>query len=140
MKAAFTFTLHTPEKTCFEGEAFVVSLATEDGGEMEILAHHASLTGAVRFSPVKIKKENKEETFIVRNGIIAFDNAGNRGALLAYHCEKRSEISLKTAQEYLEFLNARLAKHESLNAFQVHHLEGERIAVEEQIAHGEEEK
>lgn len=137
MKPIFTFAIHTPERNCFEGEAFTVSLSTEDGGEMEILAHHASITGAVRFSPVKIKEENKEETFIVRNGIISFDNAANHGVLLAYHCEKRSEISLKTAQEYLAFINDRLAKHESLNAFQVHHLEGEKIAVEEQITHSE---
>lgn len=132
MMQTFKFTLRTPEKDLFEGKAQSVTVALESG-EMQIYAGHASITGSIGFSSLKIVCEGKDETFFARNGIISFDNGNNSGSILTLHCEKKSEMSLQTAKDYLSFIDEKLSSGEDLSAFQIHHLEGEKIAIEEQI-------
>lgn len=128
----FVFTLRTPEFNLFEGKVVSVALTTE-GGDLQIFANHASLTGSILFSTIKVMEDHKEEIFLARNGIVSFDNVNNKASLLAMYCEKRSEMNIQTAKEYLRFIVDRLAKGESLSEFQIHHLEGEKVAIEEQI-------
>lgn len=101
---------------------------------MQLFAHHASLTATIAFSPIKIEEEGtKEELFFVRRGLFLFDNKANTATLLALTGEKRSEISHQTAKEYFEFLEQQLREGHDLSEYQILYLEGEKLAVEQQI-------
>lgn len=133
METTFKLTIRTPDQDIFNAEVDGVRLSTE-GGEMEIYANHASLTGTILFSPVVVKTiDGKEEGYIARNGIFLFDNESNTATLLALHCEHKSEVSLKTVKEYSEFIQQQLAEGKDLSSFEILYLEGEKLAVEEQI-------
>lgn len=131
MEQTFKLIIRTPEETVFEGEAEMIHLATE-GGEIEVYADHSSLTGSITFSPVEVKAE-KEESYMVRNGIFLFDNETNSASLLVLHCEHKSEVSHQTIKEYAAFIDEQLKAGKDLSDFQILYLKGEKLAVEEQI-------
>ncbi len=64
----------TPDKTLFEGEAELVQLPGLDGS-FELLNNHAPLISALKQGVVKIitieeKKEDNEQFFEIRGGVI----------------------------------------------------------------------
>ena len=109
-----------------------VTLSTETG-QLQLMAHHASLTGTILFSTVTVKEEKKEEQFVVRNGLVLFNNKTNTAMVLALYAEKKSEFSHQTGKEYLAFIEKQLREGKTLSEFQILYLEGEKLAVEQQI-------
>ncbi|PIQ77531.1 hypothetical protein COV82_04020 [Candidatus Peregrinibacteria bacterium CG11_big_fil_rev_8_21_14_0_20_46_8] len=130
----FELTIRTPYEDLYVGkEVYTLSCVSQQGA-LQIFAHHASLTAAVGFSIVRVKDtKNIEESYVIRNGVLFFDNAENKAILLALHGEAKSELSYKTAKEYLDFLRECLDKGEDLSKYHVLYLEGEKLAVEEQL-------
>ncbi len=131
MEQTFKLIIRTPQETIFEGETEMIHLATE-GGEIEVFANHASLTGSITFSPVNIRSD-KEESYLVRNGVFLFDNETNSASLLVLHCEHKAEVSHQTIKEYAAFIDEQLKAGKDLSDFQILYLKGEKVAVEEQI-------
>ena len=133
MKNTFPITIRTPEKTLFEDEIKAIRVTT-DGGDIELMANHASLTGTLLFSHVVVvDSEGNHLNFLARNGAILFDNDHNRAALLALYCEEKSEVSEKSAKEYADFIEEQLKEGHKLSEFQLLYLEGERLAVKQQL-------
>lgn len=128
----FKFLLKTPASDAFDGKVTKVHLATE-GGELECMANHASLTATVAFSPVVLDVDGGQEEFMVRNGLFLFDNKSNTARLLALNVQKRSEMDETTVKDYLKFIDEKLAAGEDLSEFQILYLEGEKLAVEKQM-------
>lgn len=129
----FTLTIRTPQEDIYKGSATSLTLASEDG-EMQILEDHASLTASLNFTPIIVVKENgDEEHYLARNGIFLFNNEENSGILLVNYCEKTSEISMQTIEEYSKFLDEQLAQGKDLSQFQILYLKNEKVAVEEQM-------
>lgn len=131
--AEFKFTLRTPENELLDAKVLSLTVMTE-GGEMQLLAHHASLTASVVFSPLKVEfTDGKEELFMVRNGMLLFDNQANTSTLLALYAEPRAEVMKHTVEEYMAFIKKELSEGKELSAFQIKYLEGEQVAVEAQL-------
>ncbi len=131
----FKLTIRTPEKEIYAQKVESMHFDSE-GGEMEVFGNHASVTASIIFSPVIVKENSKnQDRYMARNGIFAFNNETNEATLLALHCEKDSEVNKKTAAEYLEFVKKQLAEGKDLSQFQILYLQGEKIAIEEQIEH-----
>lgn len=129
----FTLTIRTPQEDIYKGSAASLTLASEDG-EMQIFEDHASLTASLNFTPIIVVEENgDEEHYLARNGIFLFNNEENSGILLVNYCEKKSEISIQTIEEYSKFLDEQLAKGKDLSQFQILYLKNEKVAVEEQM-------
>lgn len=131
--AEFHLLIRTPEKDIYEGNVSSFSFQSEEGW-LQILAHHASFMTTMQFSPLRFESESESraESFLGRNGIFYFDHKKNSAVLLCLFCEEQSEISYKTAEEYLSFLTSELGKGD-LSDFQVTFLKGEKLAVEKQI-------
>lgn len=129
----FHLTIRTPEKDVFDGKVSSLSFNTEVGS-VQILAHHANFTTTLQFSPVKVEDpaDNRDQNFLARSGIFSFDHKKNEALLLCMYCEEQSEVNYQTADEYLKFLTAELAKGD-LSDFQVLYLKGEKLAVEKQV-------
>jgi len=53
MSNTFTLLIITPEKEIFNGEAEKISFTT-DGGDLQIMPDHASITATISFSPTII--------------------------------------------------------------------------------------
>lgn len=128
----FKLTIRTPNQDVFEGEVTSVHFNAE-GGEMECLAHHASVTATIAFTSINLKTVDGSESFIARNGIFLFDNDTNSALFLVFHCEKKSEISKTTVEDYAKFIDQQLREGKSLSEFQIAYLEGEKLAVEKQL-------
>lgn len=135
MENKFKLVIQTPEKPVFDGEARSIALTLE-GGRVVVMANHASMVGTVKFTSATVVTGSDEETerFIVRQGVLNFDNASNTCRLMAYYCEKESEVSIEDAKEYLEFIESELAKGSDLSEFQIEYLENEKIAVNKQLS------
>ena len=132
MNETFELSIRTPNEDIFTGDASGLKLSTE-GGDMEVFANHASVTASLMFSPIVVDTGDKQEEFVARNGLFLFDNASNRATILTLNCEKKSEVSHQTVQEYLQFINKQLAEGADLSDFQILYLKGEKLAVEEQM-------
>lgn len=128
----FHLTIRTPFEEAYNGEVDSVYLSTEDG-DMQAFENHASVTASIAFAPVIVAEGNKEENFMVRNGLFLFDNEKNEAVILVNSCEKKSEISMQTVAEYAKFIEEQLAAGKDLSDFQVLYLKNERVAVEEQM-------
>lgn len=129
----FHLTIRTPERDVFDGNVSSLSFNTEVG-RVQILAHHANFTTTLLFSPVKVEDptDNREQTYLARNGIFSFDHKKNEALMLCLYCEEQSEVNYQTTEEYLNFLRTELEKGD-LSDFQVLFLKGEKLAVERQI-------
>lgn len=128
----FKLIIRTPYEEAYVGNAESIYLSTEDG-DMQAFENHASVTASILFSPVVIEEEGKEEHFMVRNGLFLFDNDKNEAIILAAHCEKTSEISYKTVEDYAKFIEEQLEAGKDLSDFQILYLKNEKIAVEQQM-------
>jgi peptide subunit release factor RF-3 len=63
----------------------------------------------------------------------ALDQDKDEVTFMVYQCEKRAEMSLQTAKEYMEILLKALQNHEALGKYQLQHLEDEKIATERRL-------
>lgn len=129
----FHLTIRTPEKDVFDGKVTSLAFNTEVG-QVQILAHHANFTTTLQFSSVKIEDpvDNRDQTFVARNGFFNFDRKKNEALMLCLYCEEKSQVNYQTAEEYLRFLTTELGKGD-LSDFQVLSLKGEKLAIEKQI-------
>lgn len=134
MENKFKLIIQTPEKEVFNGEAKSIALTLE-GGRVVVMAKHASMMGTVKFSSATVVTGSEEESerYMVRQGVLNFDNATNTCRLMAYYCELESEVSIEDAKDYLEFIEEQLAKGSDLSDFQIDYLENEKIAVSKQL-------
>lgn len=130
MSKTFLLNIRTPEQRPFTGQVETVTVDTEELGRMQVLPRHASLTGTIIFSPVKVKLPEGEEDFLIRRGVIMVSNEYNATTILALSCEKSSEVSFKTVEEYLQLIEEKLQKHEDLTPYQLTHLQKEKIALQ----------
>ncbi len=124
--------VRTPEAEVIATEAVSVSLVTELGA-MQIFPGHASLQGTILLSPLRIETATQEEDFVVQRGFVMVDQHKDEVAIMAYVCEKRADMNLQTAKEYLQVLLDALQAHESLGKYQLLHLESEKIATEKRL-------
>lgn len=129
----FHLTIRTPEKDVFDGKVTSLSFNSELG-RVQVLAHHANFTTTLQFSAIKVEDpvDNRDQTFMARNGIFNFDRKKNEALMLCLYCEEQSQVNYQTAEEYLRFLTTELEKGD-LSDFQVLSLKGEKLAVERQI-------
>ena len=122
--------IRTPEAELFSTDNVIsVSLMTELGA-MQIFPGHVSLQGTILFSPIRIELADREEDFVVQRGFVMVDQDKDEVTFMVYQCEKRAEMSLQTAKEYMEILLKALQNHEALGKYQLQHLEDEKIATE----------
>lgn len=128
----FKLIIRTPYDKVFEGDAKSVYLSSE-GGDLQCFENHASLSASIQFSPVVVEEEGKDETYLARNGSFFFDNDKNEAILLVSSCEKKSEISYQSVEDYAKFIEEQLEKGEDLSEFQILFLKNEKVAVEKQI-------
>lgn len=128
----FKLTIRTPYEEIFNGEAKSITFASEDG-EMQILEDHASITATMAFSPIVVEEEDKDETYLARNGIFIFDNENNSASMLTSYCEKKSQVDYKSVQEYADFIAKMLEEGHELSEFQLVYLQGEKVAIQQQI-------
>lgn len=124
--------IRTPEAEVFSHDAQSVSLVSELGA-MQIFPGHASLQGTILLSPLRIDMGDREEDFVVQRGFVMIDQDKGEVTFMVYQCEKRAEMSLQTAKEYMETLLKALENHESLGKYQLRHLEDEKIATERRL-------
>lgn len=131
MSHTFHFTIQTPDASVFDAEAVSVYFKTEEFGMTGILAHHASMTSTILFSPVRILGERGEDVYIVKRGIVNVVHDENRAKLLCMTCEKKQEMSYTTAKDYLRFIEDQLRKGKQMSDFHLRFLETEKLAIEE---------
>jgi len=126
----FKLTIRTPEEQIYAKEAYSVYMTTE-GGDIQIFENHASITASILFSPIVVAvTENEEEVFLARNGMFLFDNDKNEAVMLVSFCEKKSETSYKTIEEYSKFIKKQLEEGKDLSDLQIKYLKNELVSVE----------
>lgn len=102
---------------------------------MMLLPDHASFSGVVSFSPVMLKDGDHEESYIAKRGVLFFSNTRNEGVLLAGQCDEKESLDYQGLKEYLALIQEKLTSGdtESLSDFQMKFLEGERLALVQQL-------
>jgi len=125
----FQFTLRTPIAEIYSGTVDSVHLET-DTGEMEVLVGHASTIGSIQFSVVKIRRDKHVDEYVVRQGILSIDESGDSARIIAQYIEKRSDMRVRSLEEYRTFILDRLKEPERLSKYQVKFLENQRTSVE----------
>jgi F0F1-type ATP synthase epsilon subunit len=128
----FDLLIQTPDHEAYHGPAEVVTLAS-DSGEMQILPGHASLLGTITYTPLRVKNGATTMDFVLRQGFVFVDQLANTVRVLGLSCVKTDEINEMTAKEYYEFVMSKLDKPEELNAYQLKHLEGQKLSLERQL-------
>lgn len=139
MTTTFHLTIRTPEGEIFSKRILSISIATE-GGELQVFAHHASMTASILFSIMKIHMEEADIDYAVQQGILFVSVEDNTATLLCYSCKAVKDIEYKTAKQYLEFIEEKLRSGENLNEYQIKYLENQRIGMVQQIEILEEQK
>lgn len=128
----FKLTIQTPEGTLFSGDVTSIKTLT-DAGQIQVFAKHASLITSIQYTRLVVQESNSENTYILRRGILSFNNGENTCSILAEYCQPQSEISPENIQEYLAFLESELAKGHDLKNVQLVYLENEKFAVKKMI-------
>lgn len=128
----FKLTIRTPYKEATVTDVDSIYVST-DGGDIQVFENHASLTASVLFSPLIVEEQGKEEHFMIRNAFFLFDNDNNEAMILADSCEKTSEISYQTVEDYAKFIIKELEEGKDVSDFKLLYLKNERIAIEEQM-------
>lgn len=128
----FDLLIQTPDHEAYRGPADLVTLST-DIGEMQILPDHASLLATITYTPVHVKSGGNQQDFVLRQGFVFVDQEKNTVNVLGLSCEKTDEVNEVTAKEYLQFILSKLDKPEELNAYQLRHLEGQKLSLEKQL-------
>ncbi|PIP60946.1 hypothetical protein COX00_00435 [Candidatus Uhrbacteria bacterium CG22_combo_CG10-13_8_21_14_all_47_17] len=125
-------TLRTPERTWYDGEASLVSGASETG-DLQVFPGHTAMTTTVGFSEFVIENGDHKEVFLTKQGFIHTDPEKNSIDILVFSCDKKEEVNVKSLKEYREFILEKLRDHKNLNAFQVKYLEESQSALEKQL-------
>ncbi|HVM91117.1 MAG TPA: F0F1 ATP synthase subunit epsilon [Verrucomicrobiae bacterium] len=128
----FDLLIQTPDHEAYKGPADLVTVSS-DTGELQILPEHASLLGTITYSPLRVKSGNTTTEFVLRQGFVFVDREKNSVHVLGMSCEKTEEMNEITAKEYYEFVMSMLDKPEQLNAYQLKHLEGQKLSLERQL-------
>ncbi|MCR4256722.1 MAG: F0F1 ATP synthase subunit epsilon, partial [Candidatus Uhrbacteria bacterium] len=128
---SFNLLIQTPDHEAYHGPADLVTLSS-DIGEMQILPGHASLLATITYTPIQLRNGGMTMDFILRQGFVFVDQQRNTVRVLGLACEKTEEVNEVTAKEYLAFVLSTLDKPEELNAYQLRHLEGQKLALEKQ--------
>jgi F0F1-type ATP synthase epsilon subunit len=128
----FDLLIQTPDREAYKGPAELLTLSS-DTGELQILPGHASLLGTITYTPVRVKSGTTTMDFVLRQGFVFVDQIKNSVQVLGLSCEKTDEVNEITAKEYLQFVMSKLDKPEELNAYQLKHLEGQKLALEKQL-------
>ncbi len=76
----FDLEILSPEKSLFSDKVEMV-IVPGKAGELGILANHTRLVSTIRPGLIRIKKEEREESFKIKEGIISVDK--NRVIILA---------------------------------------------------------
>jgi F0F1-type ATP synthase epsilon subunit len=128
----FDLLIQTPDHEAYRGPANLVTLSS-DTGEMQILPGHASMLGTITYTPVRVNNGSHQEDFVLRQGFVFVDQENKSVQVLGLSCEKTDEINEVTAKEYYDFIISKLDKPEELNAYQLKHLEGQKMSLEKQF-------
>jgi len=131
----FSFTLTTPDAVLFKGEVLSVACATE-AGQMEVFQGHAPLSASILFSHLRLKKEQHEETFLIRQGLLFVRQ--DSVELLAFSAHKENDVDYVSLHDYLAYLTTSLDDRKALTEFQFVHLSEERVAIEHMMKKKEE--
>ncbi len=86
----------TPEKVLYEGTVEGVSIPTVEG-EITVLPGHIPVISAIKAGELKIKKEGKDEFFLITRGVAEID--GHNITILTDAAERAEEIDEKRAEE-----------------------------------------
>lgn len=134
MHKKFKLTIRTPEETRFEGSVESLYLTTETG-DMMFLADYAAFSGVVSFSPIVVKDGDEERSFVIRRGVVFFSYSKNECVLLAQNCDTKDTLDFHAVEEYLKFIDDKLAqgKADELSDFYMSYLENERVALVKQV-------
>ncbi len=93
----FRFSLITPERIVFSGDASAVVVPTTDG-EITVLADHVPIIGEVRAGEVRVLSSGgKEESIAAAGGFLQFRSG--ELSILADTAERAAEIDLSRAEE-----------------------------------------
>lgn len=129
--AEFQLTIQTPIETLFEGTVDSLRIKT-DLGRMEVLPDHATIVGMILYSKVFARHSGQEEKFIIRHGSVSVDEKGNT-TVLALEAHKEAEMTVKTMEEYLQYLGEQLKNPDQFNDYQKQFLEEQRDALQQGI-------
>ena len=133
MKKTFHVTIRTPDEEILDSkEVRELNLNTESG-PMTVYAKHASLSGSILFSRIKVITKDLEEQFLTRRGTIFIDNKKNHVIILVMNCEKKATIVYKKLEDYMAYIENLIASGESLSSVKLAYLEKEKLAVQEQF-------
>jgi len=133
-KNTFKLTIQTPDKQIFSGKVISLKLRA-DNGQMQVMAHHASLLATVLFSRIELETSEGIQSYLVRQGVFNFENKTNQASLLTISCQKEEGLDISHAKDYLKFIEEQIAAGTDLSQFQLTYLEGEKLAIEKEIAH-----
>lgn len=123
----------TPEGEVVATPAVSVSLITELGA-MQIFPGHASLHGVIELSPLRIEVDGQTAIdYVVQRGFVFISQEKDEVSIQVYQCNKRDELSHGTIKAYLDLLLSHLANPESLGAYHLSYLEGEKTATQKQF-------
>ena len=129
--AEFQLTIQTPIETLFEGTVDSLRIKT-DLGRMEVLPDNATIVGMILYSKVFARHSGQEEKFIIRHGSVSVDEKGNT-TVLALEAHKEAEMTVKTMEEYLQYLGEQLKNPDQFNDYQKQFLEEQRDALQQGI-------
>ncbi len=128
-----TVIIRNPDQNYTFEQVESVSVVT-DKGPMIIYGKHASLTGKIAFSVLKIKHGNMLESFMVRNGLLFINNDENAVVILASTIEQIAEVSIETIESYLAKVRDQLENDQTLLPIQFRYLENEKLTLMEQLS------
>lgn len=129
MEQTLRIVIQTPDAVHFDGQADWIRVQTE-GGELEIHPKHVHVMGSIVFSPVVVKQDDQTITYYVRQGVVRMDNEGNTVHLLAFSCEKESDITQTSIKEYMNFVLEKLESGEDMTTIQTRYLQEQQASLE----------
>lgn len=134
MHNTFKFTIRTPQAEVTSQDVESVYVTTEDG-DMMLMPDHASFSGVVSFSPIILRNGEQEHSFVAKRGVLFFSNLRNEATLLASQCDKKEDLNYEGLKGYLQLIEEKLKSGDtdSLSDFQMKFLEGERLALVQQM-------
>ncbi len=129
MEQTLRVVIQTPDTVYFDGQAQWIRVQTE-GGELEIHPKHVSAMGSVVFSPVIVKQDDQTITYYIRQGVIRVDNEENSVHVLAFSCEKESDVTQTSIKEYMNFVLEKLDSGEDMTDIQTTYLQEQQASLE----------
>ncbi len=133
MSATFNLSIETPLGIMFNEPVKSVLLHNELG-DMEVFAGHAPLIASILFSKTRVRvTDEREEVFLMRNGVITVENEKNQVKILVENCIHSKEVNYETIKDYEKFVLSKLANPEVLSKIQLKYLEEQRSSLERMI-------